>query len=144
MQRCCCWTMYLLRWSESLSQPLCTGRLVCMCVKMLLIFLVSSVHTSKWIVEKCFKGDLVKDRTILLVVSVGISTPPLPALLKVTVPLHYTAPYPHFSDYIQVLVDTQHLPNSPHCRERCILEGRTGGETRYRSGGIGNIGGRTG
>ncbi|KAJ3929467.1 MAG: hypothetical protein NXY57DRAFT_1016596 [Lentinula lateritia] len=25
------------------------------------------VHTSKWIVEKCFKGDLVKDRTILLV-----------------------------------------------------------------------------
>ncbi|KAJ3786105.1 hypothetical protein GGU10DRAFT_291027 [Lentinula aff. detonsa] len=25
------------------------------------------VHTSKWIVEKCFKGDLVKDRTILMV-----------------------------------------------------------------------------
>jgi hypothetical protein len=26
------------------------------------------VHTSKWIVDKCFAGDLVKDRTIILVV----------------------------------------------------------------------------
>ncbi|KAF9017850.1 hypothetical protein BDZ89DRAFT_1094212 [Hymenopellis radicata] len=25
------------------------------------------VHTSKWIIEKCFKGDLVKNRTIILV-----------------------------------------------------------------------------
>jgi hypothetical protein len=27
-----------------------------------------SVHTSKWIVDKCFAGDLVKGRTVLLVV----------------------------------------------------------------------------
>jgi predicted ABC-type transport system involved in lysophospholipase L1 biosynthesis ATPase subunit len=27
-----------------------------------------SVHTSKWIVEKCFSGDLVKGRTVVLVV----------------------------------------------------------------------------
>jgi hypothetical protein len=27
------------------------------------------VHTSAWIVDKCFRGDLIKDRTILLVVS---------------------------------------------------------------------------
>ncbi|KAE9402019.1 P-loop containing nucleoside triphosphate hydrolase protein [Gymnopus androsaceus JB14] len=25
------------------------------------------VHTSKWVVEKCFKGDLIKDRTVLMV-----------------------------------------------------------------------------
>ncbi|THU91650.1 ATP-binding cassette transporter [Dendrothele bispora CBS 962.96] len=25
------------------------------------------VHTAKWIVDKCFKGDLIKDRTVLLV-----------------------------------------------------------------------------
>jgi ABC-type uncharacterized transport system YnjBCD ATPase subunit len=27
-----------------------------------------SVHTSKWIVDKCLKGELIKGRTILLVV----------------------------------------------------------------------------
>lgn len=27
------------------------------------------VHTSKWIVEKCFAGDLVEGRTVILVVS---------------------------------------------------------------------------
>lgn len=26
------------------------------------------VHTSAWIVDKCFRGDLIKNRTILLVV----------------------------------------------------------------------------
>ena len=26
------------------------------------------VHTSRWIVDKCFKGDLLKGRTVLLVV----------------------------------------------------------------------------
>ena len=26
------------------------------------------VHTARWVVENCFKGDLVKGRTILLVV----------------------------------------------------------------------------
>ncbi|PBK89786.1 P-loop containing nucleoside triphosphate hydrolase protein [Armillaria gallica] len=25
------------------------------------------VHTSKWIIDKCFKGDLIKDRTVILV-----------------------------------------------------------------------------
>ncbi|KAK0452213.1 hypothetical protein EV421DRAFT_1888046 [Armillaria borealis] len=27
------------------------------------------VHTSKWIIDKCFKGDLVKNRTVILVVT---------------------------------------------------------------------------
>ena len=27
------------------------------------------VHTSRWIVDKCLKGDLLKDRTVILVVS---------------------------------------------------------------------------
>lgn len=27
------------------------------------------VHTAKWIVDKCFQGDLCKGRTIILVVS---------------------------------------------------------------------------
>jgi hypothetical protein len=27
------------------------------------------VHTSRWIINKCFKGDLVRGRTVLLVVS---------------------------------------------------------------------------
>ena len=26
------------------------------------------VHTAKWIIDKCFKGDLVRGRTVLLVV----------------------------------------------------------------------------
>ena len=26
------------------------------------------VHTARWIVEKCFKGDLIRGRTVLLVV----------------------------------------------------------------------------
>jgi ABC-type methionine transport system ATPase subunit len=35
------------------------------------------VHTSAWIVDKCFRGDLVKDRTIILVVC-------LPPSLRIT------------------------------------------------------------
>jgi hypothetical protein len=31
------------------------------------------VHTSKWIVDKCFKGDLVRGRTVLLVVSAELA-----------------------------------------------------------------------
>jgi hypothetical protein len=31
-----------------------------------------SVHTSKWIIEKCFMGDLVAHRTILLVVGASL------------------------------------------------------------------------
>ncbi|KAE9393212.1 P-loop containing nucleoside triphosphate hydrolase protein [Gymnopus androsaceus JB14] len=32
------------------------------------------VHTSKWIVDKCFKGDLIKDRTVLMVThNVGLT-----------------------------------------------------------------------
>ena len=27
------------------------------------------VHTARWIVEKCFRGDLIRGRTVLLVVS---------------------------------------------------------------------------
>jgi hypothetical protein len=33
-----------------------------------LIALTSSVHTSKWVVEKCLAGDLVKGRTVVMVV----------------------------------------------------------------------------
>lgn len=32
------------------------------------------VHTAKWIVDKCFKGDLIEGRTIILVVRPTIST----------------------------------------------------------------------
>lgn len=35
--------------------------------------LAFSVHTSKWIVDKCFAGDLVKGRTVLLVVCLRAS-----------------------------------------------------------------------
>lgn len=28
------------------------------------------VHTSAWIVDKCFRGDLIKDRTMIIVVCV--------------------------------------------------------------------------
>lgn len=30
----------------------------------------ASVHTAKWVVDKCFSGDLIKGRTVLLVVCV--------------------------------------------------------------------------
>ena len=44
------------------------------------------VHTSKWIVEKCFRGDLVKGRTIILVVRVCINftTPALSCMSRRT------------------------------------------------------------
>lgn len=34
------------------------------------------VHTSRWIVDKCFKGDLLRGRTVLLVVSFTLITHP--------------------------------------------------------------------
>ena len=33
------------------------------------------VHTARWIVSQCFRGDLLKGRTVLLVVSPSFSTP---------------------------------------------------------------------
>ncbi|KAF9481115.1 multidrug resistance-associated ABC transporter [Pholiota conissans] len=40
------------------------------------VFAALDVHTSSWIVEKCFKGDLVKGRTILLVThNIALATP---------------------------------------------------------------------
>ncbi|KAF5368905.1 hypothetical protein D9758_002958 [Tetrapyrgos nigripes] len=35
------------------------------------------VHTSKWIVDKCFKGDLLKDRTVILVSHNIVLTQPI-------------------------------------------------------------------
>jgi ABC-type multidrug transport system fused ATPase/permease subunit len=32
------------------------------------------VHTAKWIVNKCFKGDLIAGRTVILVVCLSIFT----------------------------------------------------------------------
>ena len=32
------------------------------------VFAALDVHTAKWIMEKCFRGDLMKGRTVLLVV----------------------------------------------------------------------------
>ena len=28
------------------------------------------VHTAKWVVDKCFRGDLIKGRTLILVVRI--------------------------------------------------------------------------
>lgn len=34
------------------------------------------VHTAKWIVDKCFKGDLLRDRTVLLVThNIALASP---------------------------------------------------------------------
>ena len=33
-----------------------------------LLPILFSAHTAKWIVDKCFKGDLIKGRTVILVV----------------------------------------------------------------------------
>jgi hypothetical protein len=30
--------------------------------------LLLDVHTARWVIEKCFKGDLVRGRTVILVV----------------------------------------------------------------------------
>ena len=45
--------------------------LVALFVDMILIKVLAAldVHTARWIVEKCFKGDLIRGRTVLLVVS---------------------------------------------------------------------------
>lgn len=34
------------------------------------VFAALDVHTSKWIIEKCFGGELVRGRTVLLAVSI--------------------------------------------------------------------------
>ncbi|KAH9475153.1 ATP-binding cassette transporter abc4 [Psilocybe cubensis] len=40
------------------------------------IFAALDVHTATWIVENCFKGDLIKDRTILLVThNIALASP---------------------------------------------------------------------
>ncbi|KAF9475019.1 multidrug resistance-associated ABC transporter [Pholiota conissans] len=40
------------------------------------VFAALDVHTSTWIIEWCFKGDLVKDRTILLIThSIALASP---------------------------------------------------------------------
>lgn len=32
------------------------------------------VHTAKWVVDQCFKGDLIKGRTVLLVVCIPLNS----------------------------------------------------------------------
>ena len=39
------------------------------------------VHTSRWIVDKCFKGDLLKGRTVVLVVSIFSCAGNIPSML---------------------------------------------------------------
>ena len=34
---------------------------------------IQDVHTSRWIVNKCFKGDLVRSRTVILVVGIVLN-----------------------------------------------------------------------
>jgi hypothetical protein len=58
------------------------------------------VHTARWVVEKCFKGDLIRGRTVLLVVSeYGSFTL---SLLTVDIPLqtHNVAMASPLADYV--------------------------------------------
>jgi hypothetical protein len=43
------------------------------CPKYCSVSHVQDVHTSAWIVKKCLQGDLLKGRTVLLVVSIVCS-----------------------------------------------------------------------
>jgi ABC-type multidrug transport system fused ATPase/permease subunit len=38
-------------------------------LKLIQVLAALDVHTARWIVNKCFKGDLIRGRTVLLVVS---------------------------------------------------------------------------
>ena len=38
-------------------------------ITFLKVLAALDVHTARWIVDKCFKGDLIRGRTVLLVVS---------------------------------------------------------------------------
>ena len=38
-------------------------------VRLLKVLAALDVHTARWIIDKCFKGDLILGRTVLLVVS---------------------------------------------------------------------------
>ncbi len=83
-----------------------------------------SVHTAKWIVDKCFTGDLTKGRTIILVVS---ECP--------------CQGYPSFIDYLSDAQRCHGPPDSQLCcfyqeRQSCksgFCKRRTG--ARYISGG---------
>jgi len=43
-------------------------------------FTVTSVHTAKWIVDKCFSGDLIHGRTVVLVVRTALTDALLPLI----------------------------------------------------------------
>ena len=43
-------------------------------IAILKVLAALDVHTARWIVEKCFQGDLIRGRTVLLVVSHTFST----------------------------------------------------------------------
>lgn len=38
-------------------------------IMLLKVLAALDVHTARWVVDKCFKGDLILGRTVLLVVS---------------------------------------------------------------------------
>lgn len=56
-QRSFCWMMFQLLQSSSFLQCFISRA-----------DLIGSVHTSKWIVDRCFTGDLMEGRTLILVV----------------------------------------------------------------------------
>ena len=59
---------------DDVSYPDIVSRWQVLNVRSYQVLAALDVHTSKWIVDKCFKGDLVRGRTVLLVVS--LSVPP--------------------------------------------------------------------
>jgi hypothetical protein len=42
-----------------------------MCIRCVTTDCLQDVHTARWIVDKCLKGDLVRGRTVILVVCCG-------------------------------------------------------------------------
>lgn len=66
-----CWKLYYCRLTFSDQARITLARALYSPAEILLlddVLAALDVHTSKWIVDKCFRGDLVRDRTVLLVV----------------------------------------------------------------------------
>lgn len=72
------WTMYV---STLYIPPI---EMLTRCCVGMQVLAALDVHTAKWIVDKCFSGDLIQGRTILLVVSPHHPSPRLPSrVLKI-------------------------------------------------------------
>ncbi|KAK7041927.1 hypothetical protein VNI00_008909 [Paramarasmius palmivorus] len=105
------------------------------------VFAALDIHTAKWIVEKCFRGDLVKGRTILLVThNLALTAPLTDYIVSVDLDGHLTGEETSGSKsaYIQdqIQKDEEHLEELEKMESEDALIGPTAGEKTQKPGNL--------